>query len=300
MSVNVRTALNPHFFQEFRNDVMRGFDAAPNLWREYAMEVPSNSRSTLHGWLGNQAGVREWQGQRVHRDLSSRTWEVVNKDYELAYQFDMNQLDDDMSGFMAQAVRDARNMGDKFARHDDYLVAQALIAGRSALCWDGQFFFDTDHPTDVDGVTSGTFDNDLTLGLSGANFGTAYDSLMQFELEDGSPMVYPGGIILMVPPQLRTAAHQAVGSTPPGSTTLNTNEGLARVVVNPWLKSESTRWYLIASMGDIKPMMIQRRKPLEVLDDSSLVYEARIVRFGGSQRKAASYTLPQLALTSAP
>ena len=72
------------------------------------------------------------------------------------------------------------------------------------------------------------------------------------------------------------------------------------MVVNPWLKSEATRWYLMASMGDIKPLMIQRRQPLEVLDDDSLVYESKIVRFGGSQRKACSYTLPQLALTSAP
>lgn len=310
--VNIVTAAD-RVFQEFRTDLLAARDAAPRIWPEYAMQIPSSSRSTLHAWLANQSSVREWIGPRQYKGMSTRSWEVVNKKWELSFEFSRDQIEDDLSGLSQQAVMNGRAQGVKWARHEDLYIAQTLEAGISSLCYDGQFFFDTDHPIDPDGVTSGTFDNDLALALSHANYSTALETMMGFKNEDGSPMIMPGGLVLMVPPALATKAKQILEIdmlTPDAAygvfgnlgASRNPFMGSAKVVVNPYL-SESDRWYLLAGGEVLKPIMFQVRRPLEVSEmgpGSSIYFEEEKIRIGGSARYEVSYTLPQLALTSKP
>lgn len=313
MAVTIKAAAN-RIYQEFRTDFFKELDAAPRVWPEYAMEVPSSSKSTLHAWLANQHGVREWIGPRQAKSMGSRTWEVTNKKFELTYEFERDQIDDDLSGLVAAAVMSARQQGEKWARHEDLLVAQVLEAGVSTNCWDGQYFFDTDHPIDVDGIsTSSTFDNDRALALSHANYDTVRTAFLGFKNVDNTPMVMPQGMVLLVPPALETKARQIVqdpygtpavayGLVATTGASPNPFAGSARVVVNQYLTSD-TRWYLLAG-GMMKPIMLQRRRPLE-LDDSGgpgsdLWWKEEKIEIGGSARYNASYTLPQLAITSAP
>lgn len=312
MSVTYKAAL-ARVFQELRTDLFKALDAAPRMWPDIAMEVPSRSRSTLHAWLGTSATVREWVGKRIARHFGSRTWEVINKKYELTFEFERDQIDDDLEGLGAQAVMQARDMGEKFARHEDKLIADTLEAGISAECYDGQFFFDTDHPIDPDNAAAGTFDNDRTLALTHANFRTIHMAMMRFKNEDGSPLVMPQGLILEVPPELALEAQQIVeipDLTPSaayglfGTSGVSKNPlvGKARVHVNPNL-TDTTRWYLLAGGGVVKPLMLQRRRPLEVEEigeGSEIWFEEEKWKVGGSARYTASYTLPQLAITSKP
>lgn len=312
MSMTIKTAAN-RVLQEYKQDFLKSADEAPHLWPDYATEVPSRSRSTLHAWLANQATVREWVGPRVAKNMSSMTWEVTNRKWELTFEFDRDQVEDDLEGLVASAVMAARDQGEKFARHADLLVAQTLEAGVSSLCYDGQFFFDTDHPVDPDGVTSGTFDNDRALSLTHANYNTVYTAMLGFQNYDGSPAVLPQGLILMVPPALNLTAKQIVevdtltpaaayGLVNTTGASRNPIVGSARVVVNQYLTS-TTRWYLLAGGGVIKPIMLQQRRPLEIdeqREGSDLYFEEEKFRIGGSARYAASYTIPTLAITSAP
>ena len=85
-----------------------------------------------------------------------------------------------------------------------------------------------------------------------------------------------------------------------GGVSKNPLYGAATVEVNPYLTS-STRWYLIARGGVMKPLMFMMRRPLELDQQgpgSAIYFEEEKVRFGGSARYEVSYTLPQLALTS--
>ena len=309
MSVKIQNTIN-RVYQEMRVDALKEFDAAPRVWREYGMEVPSSSRSTIYVWIANQASVREWLGPRVAKDMGSRTWEVVNRKWELTFQFDRDQIDDDTSVLVSQALMQARDAGEKFARHEDLLMAQTLEAGLTANCWDGQFFFDTDHPVDFDGYVSGTYSNKrTTTALNHANFNTVMTDFLGFKNADGSPMVLPGGFVLVIPPALKLTATQIVGVqslTAAASYGLfgtsgasdNPLYGSARVVVNPFLTS-TTRWFLIAAGSVIKPIMLQRRRPLEMQEigpGSDLWFEEEKIKIGGSARYTASYTLPQLAI----
>lgn len=312
MAVNYQAALK-RAFQEIQTTTIEAFDEAPTVWPEYASEMPSGSRSTIHAWLGNQANVREWLGSRIAHGLSTRTWEIVNRKWELTYKFERDQVEDDLEGLGASAVTQARGMGKKFAKHEDKLIADTLAAGTSKLCWDGQFFFDTDHPFDVDGLTSGTYSNSFTLALSHANYRTVLTAAESLKGEDGMPINAMGEWILMVPPALRLEGEQIVKSpylTPAAAIGLfgtsgqspNPYVGSARLVVNPFLTS-TTRWYLMNTGEVVKPLILQRRRPLEITetDESAMCwFEEEIYYIGGSARYAASYALPQLAFTSAP
>lgn len=315
MSVNVQAAIN-RVYQEFDTTLMKSFDDAPVIWPAYAMEVPSSSRSTLHAWLGDQAVVREWLGKRKQNSMGTRNWEVVNRNWELTYGFEVNQIQDDLSGLTQAAVMRARSDGRKWARHQDLLVAQTLEAGTTKNCYDGQFFFSASHPTDIEGITSGTFSNLLTgsNSLSHAAFNTALVTLLGYKLEDGAPMVPPGSKFnLIVPQALMLAAKQIVKEaslTPAaayglyGTTGASDNPfvGAAEVVVNQYLTS-TTAWYLSVDDAGVKPLMFQRRQGVETNElgpGSQLYFDEKKVSIGMDARYECSFTFPQLCIKNTP
>lgn len=313
MSVNTESAIN-RVFQEYSNELLKELDAAPEVSSKFAMEVPSSSRSTLHGWLADQSSVKEWLGKRKAQSMGTRHWEVVNRHFELTYGFDVNQINDDLSGLVAQAVMKARSNQSKWARHKDLMCALALEAGVDTDCYDGQFFFDTDHPVDLEGITSGTFDNIISGALGFTTLYTALKRIRSFKNSDGSPMVPPGKkLVLMHPPalmdsvdsvlstkQLTSAASYALFGT--GGPSDNPLYDRLEPVENQYLTSD-TAWYVIAEADGIKPIMFQRRQEIQMREQgygSRIYFEENKVEMGTDARYEASVTLPQLALRGAP
>lgn len=315
MSVNVQANIN-RVFQEFDTELLKSFDEAPVIWPSYAMEVPSSSRSTLHAWLGDQAVVREWLGKRKQNSMGTRFWEVVNRNWELTYGFEVNQIQDDLSGLTQSAVMRARSDGRKWARHQDLLIAQTLEAGITKNCYDGQAFFSTSHPNDIEGITAGVFSNLLTgaNALSHAAFNTCMVNILGFKLEDGAPMVPAGSKFnLIVPPALKLAGTQIVkeasltaaaayGLYGTNGASNNPFVGAAELIVNQYLTS-TTAWYLTVDDAGIKPLMFQRRQAVETNElgpGSQLYFDEKKVQIGMDARYEASYTFPQLAVRNTP
>lgn len=313
MSVNVEAAVN-RVFQEYSTRLLKAIDAAPRVADKYAMEVPSSSRSTLHGWLADQSAVSEWLGKRKTSSMGTRHWEVINRNWQLAYEFDVNQINDDLSGLVADAVIKARSNASKWVRHEDLLCAATLEAGTTANCYDGQFFFDVDHPTDLEGITSGTFSNIITGAFTHANFYTALKRLHSFKNPDGTPMVPPGAKVrLMYPSALMDAVDSVLltkSLTAAASYALFGTSGAsdnplyqkAEPVENQYLTSD-VAWYVIAEVDGISPIMFQRRQGVETNEigpGSQLYFDEKKVQIGTDARYEASYSLPQLALRGAP
>jgi phage major head subunit gpT-like protein len=144
--------INPaatRIFQEFSTENIRALSGAMRVWRGFAMEIPSSSRSTLHAWLAStSAFVREWKDSRVLNEMGTLVWEVVNRKWELSWRFHEDQIRDDLAGLVAQAIMEARGMADKWAEHEDSLVATTVQNGKTKACYDGQNFFSASHPTD--------------------------------------------------------------------------------------------------------------------------------------------------------
>lgn len=119
------------------------------LWKRVAMEVPSTGASVDYKWLGSFPMLREWIGERVIKNLSAFEYNVKNKNFEATIELDRNDVEDDNVGVYRPSIQ---ALGENAVLHPDTLIFSDLLKnGFTKVGYDGQFFFDTDHP--VGGVS---------------------------------------------------------------------------------------------------------------------------------------------------
>lgn len=156
-----------------------GFDKAfqdaltntPTDWEKVATRVPSSNASNTYGWLNQFPKLREWVGDRVAKDMAAQAYQVQNKLYEGTVSVRRTDIEDDNVGVYTPLFAE---MGRAAKAHADELVCGLLAAGESTLCYDGQNFFDTDHPVypNVDGTGTATLVSNYNNG--GASPGPAW------------------------------------------------------------------------------------------------------------------------------
>lgn len=141
------TSLRTGYSQAFQDALA----ATPTDWANVATRVPSSSTSNTYGWLGQFPKLREWVGDRVVKDMAASGYQITNKLYEGTVGVKRTDIEDDNVGIYTPLFAE---MGRGAAAHPDELVFGLLAAGESALCYDGQNFFDVDHPIypNVDGT----------------------------------------------------------------------------------------------------------------------------------------------------
>jgi phage major head subunit gpT-like protein len=133
----------------FNASFQSGLGMATSLSTRVSTEVPSSAKEEKYGWLGKIPNVREWIGDRLIHNLAESDYSVRNKHFELTIGVDRDDIADDTLGVYAPLFQE---MGQSTAGHRDTLVFSTLKAGFSTDCYDGQSFFDTDHPVlDADG-----------------------------------------------------------------------------------------------------------------------------------------------------
>lgn len=120
-----------------------GLIAAPNHWNQVAMLISSGGASNTYGWLSQFPAFREWVGSRLHKTLAEKAYTVVNKKFENTIDVQRTDIEDDVFGHYGTI---AESYGAAVIDLQNDLVFQALAAGFAAECYDGQYFFDTDHP----------------------------------------------------------------------------------------------------------------------------------------------------------
>lgn len=132
----------------------RGLSAAKPQWSMIATEVPSTGAANFYGWLKDLPGIVEWTGARQLADMGKHGYSIENKTYESSISVSRENVDDDQIGHYSVV---AQNYGDQVAYFPDTLCYPLLAAGFSTLCFDGQNYFDTDHPLETTPAT--TFSN---------------------------------------------------------------------------------------------------------------------------------------------
>lgn len=130
----------------FKKSFQDAFNATrPNSdYTKVATVINSTSKSETYGWLGKFPKMREWIGDRVIKDMEAFGYTIANKDFEATVGVDRNDIEDDNLGIYAPLFAE---MGHSAAQQPDDLVFSLLKAGGASLCYDGQYFFDTDHPS---------------------------------------------------------------------------------------------------------------------------------------------------------
>lgn len=120
-----------------------GLGQAPSQFQRIATVVPSTTKSNEYGWLGKLPNVREWIGERVVHGLQNHGYTIKNKPYELTVGVDKDDIEDDNLGIYSPLMQ---SMGESVGAQPDQLTFELLKNGISTACYDGQNFFDTDHP----------------------------------------------------------------------------------------------------------------------------------------------------------
>ena len=136
------------FFTGVKTIFNKGFEGAPSVYKTIATVAPSSTREETYGWLGQFPKMREWIGDRVIKNLAAHSYKIVNRDFEQTIGVKRNDLQDDAYGLLSPLFAE---MGRTAGEFPDELVLGLLAAGFTTVCYDGQYFFDTDHPVGQNG-----------------------------------------------------------------------------------------------------------------------------------------------------
>ncbi len=275
------------------------FAAAPSTWDKIAMKVPSSTGSNLYAWLSAFPKMRRWVGEKHVKNLQAYSYSVVNEDWEATVAVNRNHIEDDQLGIYQPQAQMA---GFSAKQLPDEIVYELVNNGFTALCYDGQYFFDVDHP-----VAGGSVSNVSTKALSAAtlanaqaSYGAARTAMRRFKDEDGRPInISP--TVLLVPPALEDTARALLTVDRLEDGKPNPYKGTAELVVESRLTSD-TAWFLLDTSKPVRPFIYQERKaPVFVQQtdpEADDVFSRKEYKFGAEARAAGGYGFWQMAYGS--
>lgn len=130
-------------FVAFNAAFQNQFNGTPIDYDQITMTVPSSTSSEEYGWLGMTTRFREWIGDRVFQSIKTHGYTIKNKKFENSVEVSRDAIEDDQYGVYAPLFS---QMGQDSKEHPAELVYGLLKNGFTTPCYDGQYFFDTDHP----------------------------------------------------------------------------------------------------------------------------------------------------------
>lgn len=275
------------------------FEAAPSQWAQTAMLVPSGSSQNDYNWLSAFPRMRKWIGEKAIKSLEAFKYSIVNDDWEATVEVNRNHIDDDQLGIYAPQAQMA---GFSARQLPDEIVSDLKNNAFTSLCYDGQFFYDTDHP-----VAGASVSNKLAVALSvatpaaaAASYGAARTAIMNFKDDEGRPLALIPNV-LEVPPALESVALTLINSDKLNDNSPNPYKGTATVLVNPRLTS-STAWFLHVTNMPVKPFIYQERKAPVFVEQTDPqaddVFNRKLFKFGAEARAAGGYAFWQMSVGS--
>lgn len=132
-----------NLFIGYRAAFQNAFAGVTPDFDQFVMTVPSTNSVEQYGWLGNSTAFREWIGDRVIQNLALHDYSIKNKTYENTVGVNRESIEDDSFGLFTPLMG---QLGQDAAMHPATLVYALLTSGFAEACYDGQYFFDTDHP----------------------------------------------------------------------------------------------------------------------------------------------------------
>ncbi len=146
-----------------RMEFQKGLAAEVSHFKEVASVIPSSSAQSTYAFLSQFPQMREFIGPRVIQSMKEGAYTVANKLYESTFGIAVTDLEDDNIGHYG-LLGLAR--GEEVVKHKNRLIFNKMQAGFTETCFDGQFFFDTDHPVNskVDGSGVNASVSNVILG----------------------------------------------------------------------------------------------------------------------------------------
>lgn len=234
----------------------------------------SNQESETYAWLGMSPALREWVGGRQAKGFRENGITIVNKTFEATLEVLVDEIRRDKTG---QVMVRVRELAQRTNAHWAKLLSSLIAAGETALCYDGEAFFDTDHAEGESGSQS----NDIGLDIgtptapTAAEFETAVlksvEQMLKLKDDQGEPMNEDAAqFLIMVPVPFMASAAAAlknpviVDSNGSRTNTITNIGGFTfELAVNPRL-AWTTKFATFRADGQTKPFIRQEEEGVTV------------------------------------
>lgn len=295
---------------EFYNTLEQNVGA---LWvPSTSMLMTSDQESETYKWLGMAPAMREWVGGRNAKGFRDNGITIVNKEFEATLEVLVSELRRDKTG---QVMVRVRELAERTNAHWAKLLSALIIAGESGVCYDGQYFFDTDHSEG----DSGSQSNDLTYDVTSTTAPTAaemesailksVESILGFKDDQGEPMNEEAmSFLVMVPTPFMAATAAALKNpviTDANGSRTNTITSLGgfrfELAVNPRL-TWTTKFATFRADGQTKPFIRQEEEGVSIdaiAEGSELEFTHKKHHYGVKASRNVGYGYwQQAALTT--
>lgn len=127
--------------------------APPSTMEQFATAIPMSTQIVELGMIKQIPGLREWIGDRVFHRLAAHGYSMRAITYEDSVSVPREQIQDDNLGLFTSSME---QLAVNAQVHSDQLLSALLRNGAEAtsLAYDGQPFFSTTHPENIDGTST--------------------------------------------------------------------------------------------------------------------------------------------------
>lgn len=236
----------------------------------------SDQASEEYGWLGQVPVLREMVGGRQAKGLIDHSFVLRNVHYEASIDILKVWIDRDKTGQVNARIND---LADRANSHWASLSSQLILDGPSNVCYDGQFFFDTDH---AEG-SSGSQSNDISVDISalpatvhGTTTAPSVEEMQQailkgitqiqtFVDDQGEPMnENANSFLVMVPSSLGVVAMNALAVVRGTGLTEQLSPFTIELAVNPRLTSWTDSFAVFRTGTSTGAIILQEEMPIQL------------------------------------
>lgn len=119
----------------------------------------SDQESETYKWLGQVPVMREWIGGRNAKGFRENGITIENKHFEATLELLVRELKRDKTG---QVMVRVDELADRTNAHWAKLLSTLIENGESTVCYDGEYFFDTNHSEGDSGAQSNKLQIDIS------------------------------------------------------------------------------------------------------------------------------------------
>lgn len=246
----------------------------------------SDQSTESYNWLGMPPALREWVGGRNANGFTTNGIDIKNKHFESTIEIALKDLRRDKTGQLRVRVGELAERGNT---HFASLLSTLIVNGESTVCYDGQYFFDTDHAEGSSGAQSNDITTDISA-LPATVHGTAtapspeemqqailasIAQMYKFVDDRGEPLNETASqFMVLVPVGLSNATMSALSMVrAAAASTFSMENFTIRAAVNPRLTMGgwTDKFVTMRTDGSVKPLIRQEETApaLKVKDENS-------------------------------
>lgn len=274
----------------------------------------SDQESETYKWLGQIPQLQQWIGGRQAKGFRENGIIIENLHFEATIEVLVREMRRDKTGQVLARIRElARRTNSHWAK----LISALMVNAESTVCYDGQYFFDTDHAEGDSGTQSNDIQVDISALPTEVHGTTTLPSVEEMQIaivqgvqqiltfldDQGEPFNEDAtGFLAMVPTSFFKVAKTAVGipmQVSASQTGLPEIQGdmTIRAMANPRL-SWTDRFAIFRTDSEIKPFIRQQETDVmlkAVAEGSELEFHHDKHEYGVDTWRNAGYGLWQHA-----